>query len=431
MPSGSASTAVVVHTVGFCLLVLLIGAMLSLLGDLIGTASHNPEATVPLLLLPQLIFGLLSVGLQPVERFPALDPTLRPQSAGIPVRLRVAGVGGRQHAAARRRGDVVGHRPGTGLDSGLDDGCDIRCTLALRLEAAMMSVASRDANEDRRIPVPGLSAMQAARVRSNARRTRPGGWFRRPGCSPSRLLRRWRRDHCDCARVAGHACCSASDIEHRSRRRDLATHRTERPVWQRPADRDGRRDVRVDGRRHRSHAGTHRRISFPVVGAARAPGIGPAVETGGRCGADRGHHRGHPVCRAGAGFPVPAGHRSRRWPGCSSRLFFGLAFTTIVITVALYAANTIVVEATEVVWGLLMFFSTGFVPLDQYPQLDTAGRPTSAGELFHRGDARTVAWRSGVGTGGRTAALVGGYRRCLRGADGNRVPKGKHARMTL
>jgi ABC-2 type transport system permease protein len=46
---------------------------------------------------------------------------------------------------------------------------------------------------------------------------------------------------------------------------------------------------------------------------------------------------------------------------------FGVAFTMVVITIALYAANTIVVEATEVVWGLLMFFSTGFVPVDQYP----------------------------------------------------------------
>ena len=39
-----------------------------------------------------------------------------------------------------------------------------------------------------------------------------------------------------------------------------------------------------------------------------------------------------------------------------------------VITLALYAASTIMVEATEVVWALLMFFSTGFVPLDQYPR---------------------------------------------------------------
>jgi ABC-2 type transport system permease protein len=47
---------------------------------------------------------------------------------------------------------------------------------------------------------------------------------------------------------------------------------------------------------------------------------------------------------------------------------FGVAFTMVVITIALYAANTIVVEATEIVWGSLMFFSTGFVPLDQYPR---------------------------------------------------------------
>ena len=46
---------------------------------------------------------------------------------------------------------------------------------------------------------------------------------------------------------------------------------------------------------------------------------------------------------------------------------FGVAFTMAVITLALYTANTILVEATEIVWGLLMFFSTGFVPVDQYP----------------------------------------------------------------
>jgi len=59
------------HTIGFCVLVLLIGAALSFLGDLIGTASQNPEATTHVMMLPQLIFGLLSVGVQPVERFPS------------------------------------------------------------------------------------------------------------------------------------------------------------------------------------------------------------------------------------------------------------------------------------------------------------------------------------------------------------------------
>jgi ABC-2 type transport system permease protein len=70
------------HTVGFCVLVLLIGAALALLGDLIGAANENPEATMPLLLPPQLILGLLSVGLQPVERFPSwIQPFVRDQPA--------------------------------------------------------------------------------------------------------------------------------------------------------------------------------------------------------------------------------------------------------------------------------------------------------------------------------------------------------------
>jgi ABC-2 type transport system permease protein len=47
---------------------------------------------------------------------------------------------------------------------------------------------------------------------------------------------------------------------------------------------------------------------------------------------------------------------------------FGIAFSVFVITLALYAANTFVVESTEIIWGLLMFFSTGFVPLDQFPR---------------------------------------------------------------
>jgi ABC-2 type transport system permease protein len=47
---------------------------------------------------------------------------------------------------------------------------------------------------------------------------------------------------------------------------------------------------------------------------------------------------------------------------------FGIAFSVAVITLALYSARTIVVEATALVSGLFMFFSTGFVPLDQYPK---------------------------------------------------------------
>jgi ABC-2 type transport system permease protein len=68
------------HTVGFCLLVLLIGVALSFLGDLIGVATENPEATAPVMLLPIVVFGLLSVGVQPVERFPGwIRPFVRDQ----------------------------------------------------------------------------------------------------------------------------------------------------------------------------------------------------------------------------------------------------------------------------------------------------------------------------------------------------------------
>ncbi|TWS19913.1 peptide ABC transporter permease [Tsukamurella asaccharolytica] len=49
-------------------------------------------------------------------------------------------------------------------------------------------------------------------------------------------------------------------------------------------------------------------------------------------------------------------------------VLFGVAFAVAVLTVAVYAAKTIVVEATALVSGLFMFFCTGFVPLEQYPQ---------------------------------------------------------------
>jgi ABC-2 type transport system permease protein len=58
------------HTVAFCLLVLAIGIVLSFVGDLIGAVSRNPEATTHMLLLPQLILGMLSVGILPPEQFP-------------------------------------------------------------------------------------------------------------------------------------------------------------------------------------------------------------------------------------------------------------------------------------------------------------------------------------------------------------------------
>ena len=62
------------------MLLLLIGMVLSFMSDLLGSYSKNPEATSQVLMLPQLIFGLLSVGIQPVEMFPDwIEPVVRNQ----------------------------------------------------------------------------------------------------------------------------------------------------------------------------------------------------------------------------------------------------------------------------------------------------------------------------------------------------------------
>ncbi|MBV9088804.1 MAG: antibiotic transporter [Mycobacteriaceae bacterium] len=66
--------------VAFCAFLLLIGVVLSYLADVIGTTSKNPEATTQWLLMPQVIFGLLSVGIQPAEHFPHwIQPVVRNQ----------------------------------------------------------------------------------------------------------------------------------------------------------------------------------------------------------------------------------------------------------------------------------------------------------------------------------------------------------------
>lgn len=69
-----------VYSLAFCVLVLVVGALLSFAADLVGTATRNPEAMTPLLILPPLIFGLLSAGVQPVDQFPPwIQPIVRDQ----------------------------------------------------------------------------------------------------------------------------------------------------------------------------------------------------------------------------------------------------------------------------------------------------------------------------------------------------------------
>jgi ABC-2 type transport system permease protein len=100
------------HTIGFCVLLLLIGAALSLLGDLIGVSNENPEATVPVMLVPQLFFGLLSVGLQPVDRFPEwIQPFVRNQ----PVSQFVEALRALSGSSDTARGDVTWSTVGPAL----------------------------------------------------------------------------------------------------------------------------------------------------------------------------------------------------------------------------------------------------------------------------------------------------------------------------
>lgn len=48
-------------------------------------------------------------------------------------------------------------------------------------------------------------------------------------------------------------------------------------------------------------------------------------------------------------------------------VIFGVAFAFLVTTMSLYLTNTVLAESTGIVVALLFFFSTGFVPLEQYP----------------------------------------------------------------
>ena len=68
------------ETAGFCLLVLFAALALALFADAIGTSALNPGAAAQWIFLPQLILGLMSVGLQPADRYPEwIQPLVRDQ----------------------------------------------------------------------------------------------------------------------------------------------------------------------------------------------------------------------------------------------------------------------------------------------------------------------------------------------------------------
>ncbi|MET7767556.1 ABC transporter permease [Nocardia sp. NPDC005366] len=108
-------------------------------------------------------------------------------------------------------------------------------------------------------------------------------------------------------------------------------------------------------------------------------------------------------------------------------LMFGLGFATLVTAVATYTANAALVEAISLGSSLMMFFSTGFVPLPAYPgwaQPIVANQPMShaidamrglsAGGPVREPLLATVAWSIGAIAVFAIPAGVG-YRRASRG----------------
>ena len=102
------------YVAAFCLLVLADRPGTGVHGDAIGTNSRNPAATAQWLLLPQLIFGFLSVGIQPLHRFPGwIQPIVRNQPISRIVYAMQALAGDTLNRSST--GHLVGHRTGSGL----------------------------------------------------------------------------------------------------------------------------------------------------------------------------------------------------------------------------------------------------------------------------------------------------------------------------
>ncbi len=104
-------------------------------------------------------------------------------------------------------------------------------------------------------------------------------------------------------------------------------------------------------------------------------------------------------------------------------VILGIAFAVTVTTVALYAAEVLVVEAVELVQALAIFFSTGLLPLNQYPhwiQPVVAHQPVSYAVAAMRGLSAggpvlspmiaTLLWSAGI-CAACAVPLAIGYRR--------------------
>ena len=318
----------VAHTVGFCVLALLIGAALSLLGDLIGAANKNPEATMPIMLVPQLVFGLLSVGLQPVERFPEwIQPFVRNQPISQFVYALRALAGDSTPAAGEVTWSVIG--PALAWIVGM---MVIVIPLHARvvLKAAMMSLTFEDSQL---AAIPSTSYRQGRHRRTgptseNAwRRLVPHTWV-----LTNRILRRWSRDPATVleslvipivllvtlnivlgdaiSQVTGHSALYGS----------VPLVAMVGAMTGAMVGGIGLMGERTDGLLSRLWVlPVHRASGLLSRLAADAVRI---VVT----------HRGHPVRRAACWVSGSGRESWSRWRGCSSRLCSGLAFSVIVIT---------------------------------------------------------------------------------------------------
>ncbi|MET8648842.1 MULTISPECIES: ABC transporter permease [Nocardia] len=107
-------------------------------------------------------------------------------------------------------------------------------------------------------------------------------------------------------------------------------------------------------------------------------------------------------------------------------VLFGLAFATMVTAIAVFTAKASLVEGITILSSLLMFFSTGFVPLPAYPEwiqplvrnqpmsvAVDAMKALSLGGPLARPLILTVAWSVGAIVVFAVPAVIG-YRRASR-----------------
>lgn len=102
---------------------------------------------------------------------------------------------------------------------------------------------------------------------------------------------------------------------------------------------------------------------------------------------------------------------------------FGLGFAAAILTVALYWPSTILADVIVLVDALCLFFSTGFVPLDQYPHwiqpvvqhqplsyaIETMRGLSMGGPVLHPAIG-TLLWSGGIAAA-CAVPMVRGYRR--------------------